>query len=79
MIAEGKKGGVDAQAYSFMYLKTREKEYLDAALKNLSRGGEFEHRWKNYALAMRNAAMCIGDLYRTAQGYRDKRVQHAGK
>jgi hypothetical protein len=67
MIAEGKKGGVDAQAYSFMYLKTGEKKYLDAALESLPPDGEFEHRWKNYALAMRNAAMCIGDLYRVAQ------------
>lgn len=67
MIATGKKGGVDAQAYSFMYLKTGEKKYLDAALKSLPRDGQFEHRWKNYALAMRNAAMCIGDLYKAAQ------------
>lgn len=67
MIAESKKGGVDAQAYSFMYLKTGERKYLDAALENLPRDGQFEHRWKNYALAMRNAAMCIGDLHRAAQ------------
>ena len=67
MIAEGKRGGVDAQAYSFMYLKTGEEKYLDAALKSLPRDGQFEHRWKNYALAMRNAAMCIADLHKAAQ------------
>jgi hypothetical protein len=72
MIAEGKKGGVDAQAYSFMHLKTGEKKYLDAALKSLPQDGQFEHRWKNYALAMRNAAMCIGDLYKVAQSSGDR-------
>ncbi len=72
MVAMDKKGGVDAQAYSFMYLKTGEKKYLDAALKSLPRDGQFEHRWKNYALAMRNAAMCIGDLYKAAQNAGDR-------
>lgn len=72
MIDMDKKGGVDAQAYSFMYLKTGERKYLDAALKSLPQNGKFEHRWKNYALAMRNAAMCIGDLYQAAQSSGDR-------
>jgi len=67
LIAEGKKGGVTAQAHSFMYLKTGEQKYLDAALDNLPRNGQFGNPWKNFALSMRNAAMCIGDLHRVAE------------
>jgi len=67
LITEGKKGGVTAQAHSFMYLKTGEQKYLDAALDNLPRNGQFGNPWKNFALSMRNAAMCIGDLHRVAE------------
>lgn len=67
MIAVNKKGGVDAQAYSFMYFKTGEKKYLDAALANLPQDGQLGNPCKNYALAMRNADMCIFDLYKAAQ------------
>ncbi len=66
LIAEGKKGGVTAQAHSFMYLKTGEQKYLDAALDNLPRNGQFGNPWKQFALSMRNAAMCIGDLHNIA-------------
>lgn len=67
LIESNRKGGVTAQAHSFMYLKTDDKKYLDAALNNLPQSGQFSNPWKDYALTMRNAAMCIADLYRTAQ------------
>jgi hypothetical protein len=67
LIATGKKGGVTAQAHSFMYLKTEERKYLDAALDNLPQSGQFGNPWKQFALSMRNAAMCIGDLHHSAQ------------
>jgi hypothetical protein len=67
LIVGGKKGGVTAQAHSFMYLKTGDKKYLDAALENLPQSGQFGNPWKDFALSMRNAAMCIGDLHRAAQ------------
>ena len=67
LIDTGKKGGVTAQAHSFMYLKTGEKKYLDAALDNLPQSGQFGNPWKQFALSMRNAAMCIGDLHRVAK------------
>jgi hypothetical protein len=67
LIAGNKRGGVTAQAHSFLYLKTGEGKYLQAALDNLPQEGEFDNPWKNYALSMRNAAMCIGDLHRIAQ------------
>lgn len=66
LIAENRGGGTTAQAHSFMYLKTREKKYLEAALANLPQSGNFGNPWKDYALSMRNAAMCIGDLHRAA-------------
>jgi len=66
MIAINKRGGVDAQAYSFMYLNTGKKKYLDAALSNLPQSGQFGNPWKDFALTMRNAAMCIVDLYHAA-------------
>jgi hypothetical protein len=66
-IEEKKRGGSLAQAYSFMYLQTGDKKYLDAASENLPQNGSFDNPWKNYALSMRNAAMCIGDLHRAAQ------------
>ncbi len=66
LIAEGKGGGVTAQAHSFMYIKTGQQKYLDAALNNLPRDGQFGNPWKQFALSMRNAAMCIGDLHRIA-------------
>jgi hypothetical protein len=66
LIDTGKKGGVTAQAHSFMYLKTREQKYLDAALDNLPRNSQFGNPWKQFALSMRNAAMCIGDLHHAA-------------
>ncbi len=67
MLAVNHKVGVDAQSYSFMYLKTGEKKYLDAALRVLPVRREFGNPWKDYALQMRNAAMCIADLYHAAQ------------
>jgi len=67
LIDMGKKGGVIAQAHSFMYLKTGERKYLDAALNNLPQSGQFGNPWKQFALSMRNAAMCIGDLHRVAK------------
>ncbi|MEK7995131.1 MAG: hypothetical protein AAB403_15095, partial [Planctomycetota bacterium] len=70
LIAGGKKGGVTAQAHSFMYLRTGDKKYLDAALENLPQSGQFGNPWKDFALSMRNAAMCIGDLHRAAQKMR---------
>jgi hypothetical protein len=68
LMATGGKGGVTAQAHSFMYLKTGERKYLDAALDNLPRDSQFGNPWKQFALSMRNAAMCIGDLHRIAAG-----------
>ena len=68
LLAEGKRGCVTAQAHSFMYLKTGEEKYLKAALENLPQKGQFGNPWKDYALSMRNAAMCIGDLYQAARG-----------
>jgi len=67
LIETGKKGGVTAQAHSFMYLKTGQRKYLDAALDNLPQSGRFGNPWKEFALSMRNAAMCIGDLHHAAQ------------
>jgi hypothetical protein len=67
LITDGRKGGVTAQTHSFMYLKTGERKYLDAALDNLPRNGQFGNPWKQFALSMRNAAMCIGDLHRIAE------------
>ncbi len=67
LIAGNKKGGVTAQAHSFMYLKTGDSKYLQAALDNLPQQGQFGNPGKDFALSMRNAAMCIGDLYRIAQ------------
>lgn len=79
LISEGRKGGVTAQAHSFMYLKTGEQKYLDAALDNLPRNGLFDNPWKNFALSMRNAAMCIGDLHRVAEkGQMDLRLGGCG-
>jgi hypothetical protein len=67
LIGTGKKGGVTAQAHSFMHLRTGERRYLDAALENLPRSGQFRNPWKQFALTMRNAAMCIGDLHHASQ------------
>jgi hypothetical protein len=67
LIAGNKKGGVTAQAHSFMYLKTGDSKYLQAALDNLPQQGQFGNPGKDFALSMRNAAMCIGDLRRIAQ------------
>ncbi len=67
LIAGNKKGGVTAQAHSFMYLKTGDPKYLQAALDNLPQEGQFGNPGKDFALSMRNAAMCIGDLHRIAQ------------
>jgi hypothetical protein len=67
LIDTSKKGGVTAQAHSFMYLKTGQEKYLDAALDNLPQSGQFGNPWKQFALSMRNAAMCIGDLHHVAQ------------
>ena len=67
LIAQGKGGGVTAQAHSFMYRKTGEQKYLRAALDNLPWSGQFGNPWKDYALSMRNAAMCIGDLHHVSQ------------
>ena len=72
LIATNRKGGVTAQAHSFMYLKTGDRKYLDAALENLPQSGQFNNPWKDYALTMRNAAMCIGDLYHAGQTSRKK-------
>ncbi|UCF16336.1 MAG: hypothetical protein JSW59_02540, partial [Phycisphaerales bacterium] len=66
LIAAGRKGGVTAQTHSFMYRKTGEQKYLKAALDNLPRDSRFGNPWKQFALSMRNAAMCIGDLHRIA-------------
>ena len=49
-----------------MYLKTRERKYLDAVLENLSQSSQFDNPWEQFALSMRNAAMCIGDLHHAA-------------
>jgi len=67
LIDTGKKGGVTAQAHSFVYLRTGERKYLDAALDNLPQSSQFGNPWKQFALSMRNAAMCIGDLHRVAE------------
>ena len=67
LIETGKTGGVTAQAHSFMYLKTGEKKYLNAALQNLPQSGRFGNPWKDFVLSMRNAAMCIGDLHQAAE------------
>ena len=67
LIAENRKGGTTAQAHSLMYLQTGNKKYLEAALENLPQSGNFGNPWKDYALAMRNAAMCIGDLHRASR------------
>jgi len=67
LIAGSRKGGVTAQAHSFMYLKTGDRKYLQAALDNLPQEGQFGNPGKDFALSMRNAAMCIGDLHRIAQ------------
>lgn len=67
LITTGRKGGVTAQAHSFMYLRTEDRKYLDAAVDNLPKDGQFGNPWKDYALSMRNAAMCVGDLYHAAQ------------
>lgn len=74
LIETGKTGGVTAQAHSFMYLKTGEKKYLNAALQNLPQSGRFGNPWKDFALSMRNAAMCIGDLHQAAEVDRYKRA-----
>jgi hypothetical protein len=67
MLAMEHTVGVDAQAYSFMYLKTGDKKYLDAALRVLPVNSEFGNPWKEYGLQMRNAALCISDIYHAAQ------------
>jgi hypothetical protein len=67
LVETRKKGGVTAQAHSFMYIKTGERKYLDAALDNLPQNGIFGNPWKQFALSMRNASMCIGDLHHLAQ------------
>jgi len=67
LIDTGRKGGVTAQAHSFMYLKTGEKKYLDATLQNLPQSGRFGNPWKEFALSMRNAAMCVSDLHHAAE------------
>lgn len=67
LIDTGKKGGVAAQAHSFMYLKTSDRRYLDAALESLPQDGQFGNPWKEFALSMRNAAMCVGDLHHVAR------------
>ncbi len=67
LIAGNKEGGVTAQAHSFLYLKTGDSKYLQAALDNLPQEGQFGNPGKDFALSMRNAAMCIGDLHRIAQ------------
>jgi hypothetical protein len=67
LIAGNKKGGVTAQAHSLLYLKTGDAKYLQATLDNLPQAGQFGNPGKDFALSMRNAAMCIGDLHRIAQ------------
>lgn len=67
LIDTGKKGGVTAQAHSFIYLKTRDEKYLNAALDNLPQSGRFGNPWKEFALSMRNAAMCVSDLHHAAE------------
>ncbi len=67
LIEQGKRGGTTAQTHSFLYLKTGDPKYLEAALRNLPTNSQFGNPWKEYALSMRNAAMCIADLYHAAQ------------
>jgi hypothetical protein len=67
LIAGNRKGGVTAQAHSFLYVKTGDSKYLQAALDNLPQEGQFGNPGKDFALSMRNAAMCIGDLHHIAQ------------
>jgi len=67
LIDTSKKGGVTAQAHSFIYLKTRDEKYLNAALDNLPQSGRFGNPWKEFALSMRNAAMCVSDLHHVAE------------
>lgn len=44
-----------------------EQEYLNAALDNLPVNGQFGNPWKQFALSMHNAAMCIGELHRVME------------
>jgi len=67
LIAERKKGGVTAQAHSFLYVQTGDRKYLQAALDNLPQSGQFNNPGKDFALSMRNAALCVSDLHRIAQ------------
>lgn len=67
LIDTGKKGSVTAQAHSFIYLTTSDEKYLKAALDNLPQTGSFGNPWKDYALSMCNAAMCIADLHHAAK------------
>lgn len=63
----GKQGGNTCAAMSFLYRKTGEERYLDAALAKLPQQGRFGNPWKEFGLSMRNAALCIGDLHQIAQ------------
>jgi hypothetical protein len=76
LIEADKKGGVTAQAHSFMYIKTGERKYLNAALDNLPQNGIFGNPWKQFALSMRNASMCIGDLHHVAQTLSTKKIRN---
>jgi hypothetical protein len=76
LIETGKKGGVTAQAHSFIYVKTGDRKYLNAALDNLPQDGQFGNPWKQFALSMRNAAMCVGDLHQAAQKLPTKTMQN---
>jgi hypothetical protein len=73
----GRRWGAAAHAYSLVYLKTGEAKYLEAALESLPGEGRFGNPWKDYALAMRNAALCIGDLYRAELAARAPSLQNA--
>lgn len=63
----GKQGGNTCAAMSFLYRKTGDRKYLDTALAKLPQKGRFGNPWKDFGLAMRNAALCIGDLHRIAR------------
>ena len=58
----GRVGGNTCCAMSYLYRHFRDKRYLDSALLQLPRRSRFSNPWKDFALSMRNAALCIGDL-----------------
>ncbi len=67
ILAAKRGGGNPCAAMTFLYRKTGQRKYLDAALKALPTSSRFSNPWKDFALSMHNAHLAIGDLHHIAR------------